>query len=89
MTEQLTVHLKNPTFTYPAAGTYTVRLTVTNSVGSDVEIKTGYIVVSPAPVAPVAAFTADKQSGYAPLTVRFTDQSSGTVSVIVCLGFHQ
>ena len=55
-------------------------LRVTNSAGSDVEIKTGYIVVSPAPVAPVAAFTADIRSGYAPLTVVFANQSTGTAS---------
>ena len=71
-------NLKSPTFTYPAAGTYTVRLTVTNSVGSDVEIKTGYIIVSPVSVGPSAGFTANKRAGTAPLTVTFTDQSSGT-----------
>ncbi len=32
----------------------------------------------PAPVAPVAAFTADKVSGTAPLTVQLTDQSTNT-----------
>ncbi len=29
-------------------------------------------------ISPEAAFTSDVQSGYAPLTVRFTDQSTGT-----------
>jgi parallel beta-helix repeat protein len=32
----------------------------------------------PAPVAPVAVFSADPQSGNAPLTVQFTDASTGT-----------
>jgi PKD repeat protein len=55
-----------------------VNLTVTNGAGSDEEIKTGYINVTAVPVAPTAAFTSDVQSGDAPLTVTFTDQSAGT-----------
>ena len=39
---------------------------------------TGYINVSAAPVAPVAAFTATIRTGTAPLTVRFTDQSTNS-----------
>ena len=42
---------QSPSFTYSAAGTYTVRLTATNSAGSDIEIKTGYITVTAAPPA--------------------------------------
>jgi len=78
---------KNPSFTYSAAGTYTVRLTATNAAGSDAEIKTGYITISPAPVAPTAAFTSDKQSGMAPLTVTFTNQSSGTAPLTYAWDF--
>ena len=37
---------KNPSHTYTAAGTYTVKLTVTNASGSDSEIKTGYITTT-------------------------------------------
>jgi PKD repeat protein len=37
------------------------------------------IVLDPTPVAPVAKFTADKTSGEAPLTVAFTDTSTGDV----------
>ncbi|MEQ8200944.1 MAG: PKD domain-containing protein [Syntrophomonadaceae bacterium] len=70
--------LQNPSHEYAAAGTYSVKLTVTNAGGSDEEIKTDYITVNPAPLAPVAAFTADKTSGAAPLTVNFTDQSTNT-----------
>jgi hypothetical protein len=36
---------QNPTYVYTTAGTYTVRLTVSNASGSDVEVKTGYISV--------------------------------------------
>jgi PKD repeat protein len=67
----------SPSHTY-AAGTYNVRLTVTNSAGSDVEEKTGYITVTEAPVAPVAQFSGTPTSGTAPLSVQFTDASTGT-----------
>jgi len=39
----------NPTHTYPTAGTYTVSLTVVNLTGVDVEVKTGYIVITAVP----------------------------------------
>lgn len=38
--------LQNPSHQYTTAGTYTVTLTVSNSYGSDDEIKTGYITVT-------------------------------------------
>ena len=41
---------QNPSYTYTAAGTYTVNLTVTNTVGADSEVKTGYISVTSAPL---------------------------------------
>ena len=69
---------KNATHTYASAGTYTVNLTVTNAAGSDSEVKTNYITVTTAPVAPVAAFSSNTTSGVAPLTVAFTDASTGT-----------
>ncbi|MGI6486024.1 MAG: PKD domain-containing protein [Tepidanaerobacteraceae bacterium] len=37
---------QNPTYTYENAGTYTVRLTVSNAAGNDEEIKTDYITVT-------------------------------------------
>jgi len=67
---------RNPTYVYPTAGTYTVKLTVTNAAGSDDEVKTNYIAVSVAPVAPVAAFRANITSGTVPLAVQFTDEST-------------
>ncbi|WP_226990689.1 PKD domain-containing protein [Methanosarcina acetivorans] len=73
---------QNPVHTYTAAGNYTVSLTVTNAEGSDSEVKADYITVSeastPVEPEPVAAFTADVTSGTAPLTVNFTDQSTGS-----------
>jgi len=72
---------QNVSHTYISASNYTVNLTVSNAGGSDSEVRTDYIVVSePLPRAPVANFTATPTSGNAPLTVNFTDQSTGTVS---------
>jgi PKD repeat protein len=66
----------NPSHTYLANGSYTVSLSVTTAVGTDTETKTSFIVVTPAPVAPTAAFSGTPLSGSAPLTVQFTDASS-------------
>jgi PKD repeat protein len=66
-----------PIHTYDTAGTYTVVLTATNSSGSDVRTRAAYIHVHNPP--PVADFTADTTLGGVPLTVQFSDQSSGTV----------
>ena len=71
---------QNPSHTYPAAGNYTVKFTVTNASGSDSEIKTQYIRVS-SPVIntpPIAQFTASPLQGHSPLVVQFTDQSVST-----------
>ena len=64
---------QNPSHTYAAAGSYTVSLTVTGSGGSDLETKSNYITVSGIPS---ANFVGSPTSGYAPLTVNFTDQST-------------
>jgi len=66
---------QNPQYTYTAAGTYTVSLTVSNG-GSDMMEKTAYITVS-APPAPVSEFSGTPTSGEAPLTVNFMDESTG------------
>ena len=64
----------NPVCIYEGAGTYTVNLTVTNPDGSASEIKIDYITVFEPPV---ASFTGTPSSGKRPLTVQFTDTSSG------------
>lgn len=69
--------LKNPTYTYFDPGTYSISLTVSGPGGSDSEIKTEYITVTEA--APVPDFTSDYTYGSAPLTVKFTDMSVGTI----------
>ncbi len=44
---------QNSTYIYTTAGTYTVKLTVTNATGSDDEVKTNYITVNTAVSQPV------------------------------------
>lgn len=65
---------KNPTHTYTHPGTFRVELTAsgTNIAGS--LARTGYIVVKDQPT---AAFDAGKTFGNAPLTIRFSDRSTG------------
>jgi CSLREA domain-containing protein len=70
-----TSSLPNPTFTYTEAGVYTVTLTVSNVVGSDTITRTNYILVHSIPVH--AVFTASPTSGLPPLTVVFTNTSTG------------
>jgi PKD repeat protein len=64
----------NPLYTFTASGRYDVKLTVINSDGSDEELKNSFITVDELPT---AAFTANVTSGTAPLSVNFTDLSSG------------
>jgi PKD repeat protein len=70
--------LENPTHAYTSAGTFTVSLTATGPGGSNTKTKTNYITVVPA--APVANFFGSPTSGPAPLTVNFTDKSTGTIN---------
>jgi PKD repeat protein len=63
------------------AGTYTVSLTATNPSGSDTETKTSYITVNEtSPEPPVANFVGSPTSGNVPLTVNFTDLSTGDIT---------
>jgi len=66
---------RNATHTYTVAGTYSVGLTVANAAGEDTLTRDDYITVTPPP--PTAAFIGDPTSGLAPLTVNFTDHSTG------------
>jgi PKD repeat protein len=66
---------QNPTHQYTSPGSYTVWLEVSNASGSNRSTKANYITVSSPPN---ADFTANKTSGSAPLTVSFTDISSGS-----------
>ncbi|WP_094228419.1 PKD domain-containing protein [Methanolobus psychrotolerans] len=66
---------QNPEYTYAEAGVYTVKLTASDGDSSVTETKTDYITVSLD-----AGFSANATSGNAPLTVKFTDTTSGAVS---------
>jgi PKD repeat protein len=72
---------QNPAHNYTAEGLYTVSLMVSDGQGnSDTLVMTDYINVAPAHVENITAdFTADVTSGPAPLTVQFTDLSTGPV----------
>ncbi|HOT03148.1 MAG TPA: PKD domain-containing protein [Methanolinea sp.] len=68
---------RNPYHLYTAPGVYSVSLSVRNTAGTDTVTKTDYITVR---ALPVAEFTANRTSGVSPLTVQFTDQSTGVPS---------
>jgi PKD repeat protein len=59
---------QNPIYRYPAAGTYTVNLTVTNDYGFNTKTKADYITVDEVP----ASSTSKPMTTYTPLT---TDES--------------
>jgi PKD repeat protein len=70
--------LQNPSHPYASAGFYTVSLTVTGPSGSDTETKVNYITVGTP--APMASFTSDVRMGNPPLTVNFSDTSTGAIT---------
>ncbi|HET6274142.1 MAG TPA: PKD domain-containing protein [Bacteroidota bacterium] len=69
--------IQNPLHVYQIAGTYSVSLMVWGPQGRDTTTRSNYIFVE---AGPTANFTASPTSGAAPLTVQFTDQSTGTVT---------
>ena len=69
-----------PSHVYSAAGTYTVKLTVTGPGGSNTQTRTNYVVVSTPPPPPVAQFTGTPTSGPFPLTVSFSNTSTGSIT---------
>lgn len=67
---------RNPVHTYQEVGAYIVTLSVAGPGGRNIASDTITVEVAP----PMAAFSAIPQSGWAPLTVSFTDQSSGAIT---------
>jgi PKD repeat protein len=64
---------QNPSYTYNVPGAYNVSLTVSNANGTATTQRLSYIVAWSN--ATSARFTVTPRSGYAPLSVQFTDQS--------------
>jgi PKD repeat protein len=71
----------NPSNIYSNAGTYTVSLTAIGPGGTNTLVQTNYVVVTnPPPPVVVAAFSGGPTSGVAPLSVAFTNLSSGATN---------
>lgn len=64
----------NVVHTYTSPGIYTVNLTVTNDVSSDSMLQTITVIKA---TTPVADFTSNRTTGPRPLSVVFTDTSTG------------
>jgi PKD repeat protein len=64
---------QNPDVMFDVSGSYTVKLTATNAVGSDTEIKVDYIAVDDPPLAPEADFVASNTNPTTLDAVLFTD----------------
>jgi len=67
---------QHPAHTYAAPGTYTVSLTTSNLFGSASAQKAGYVTVTKPALE--ANFSANRTGGTVPLSVQFTDGSTGT-----------
>lgn len=69
---------QSPGHYYTTPGTYTVSLTVANAAGQSTATKSGYITVSVSAIQFSAEFSAVPTNGPAPLSVAFTDLSTGS-----------
>jgi PGF-pre-PGF domain-containing protein len=70
--------LQNPVFEYAVPGIYSVNHSSSNAHDTFWTNKTDYLVAFlPVATVPMAAFTGTPTSGTTPLTVQFTDQSTG------------
>jgi PKD repeat protein len=72
------VNTNNVVYTYNTAGVFTVTEIVSGPDGSSTNTRPNYIIVLTPP--PVASFTAAATNGIAPLSVTFTDTSTGLIS---------
>ena len=70
-----------PLTTVLGVGNWSINLTATNAVGSNISTQVTWVNVSVRPLI-TANFAQDKLSGPAPLTVSFTDTSTTTLAII-------
>jgi len=70
-----TASLKSPTYTYTTAGTYTAKLMACNTAGCNTTPE-GMTVTVLTP--PIIKFVTNVSTGYAPLSVRFVDYTTGS-----------
>ncbi len=70
--------LQNPRHTYSKAGNYTVALTASNEAGAGTKTRANYIKLTETVQKPVVSFWGSRLSGKAPLTIGFTDASTGS-----------
>jgi PKD repeat protein len=68
------------THVYATAGSYNVTLTVNGPGGTNTAQQLGAVVVTEPVLPPVAAFSAAPTTGQVPLSVAFTDASTGTIT---------
>lgn len=73
-----TSDIQHPNHTYESIGSFSVSLIVNGSVDSDTLVKNSYINVHH--TKPNAMFAADTTSGAPPLTVQFSDSSTGIIN---------
>jgi len=70
---------RNPSHTYLTGSNYTVSLTAYGPGGNNTKTRSSYISVSNPP-APVAGFSGSPTTGASPLSVNFTDSSTGSIT---------
>ena len=71
-----------PAFTYDTPGIYTAALVVSGPGGQSDPEEVSIAVYEYVPEAPISDFTAEPTSGPAPLTVIFTDKSTGEAAIV-------
>lgn len=67
----------NPYHRYEEAGIYTVKLTVSNTEGTDTKVKYDYVTVQESPMSPTADFTVSSTTIKSGAQIQFYDHSTG------------
>lgn len=70
--------VRNPRHTYSTAGNYTITLSASNKAGSGARTRFNYIKITTGVQRPVVNFWGSRTSGYTPLNITFTDNSTNS-----------